>query len=365
MSKSSTLAAAARARVPEFAERLALAADAISEALATELHLVAWDREQLIGLVQARLQALWARRFTDTGGLPARVLERRDQPLEALEAVWDVLLQGRRVLVQHQEGACMAALAPLFELARVLPSEALIVESEPCTDDSPSISRGSAGLSASQRAARVSEADPSTWPRVGVAKAVPRVAWVDESADRELAAYVLARTCLRRSGMDPRGVKIAYVAGGVEMLDRDLRRLWVGAQLGPASDPSSFAGPVDRATRDGFVVAQGAWAAHPGVVAWSKGGVLERTGGGGHYLAPAAFVVEGTRPDLPIVGPMLVIVRTTAELARAEIEAAARDGAQVVQVGGRPIAYASDVRLFRGAVLVERLPPGLPEPRPV
>jgi hypothetical protein len=165
--------------------------------------------------------------------------------------------------------------------------------------------------------------------------------------------------------MDPRGVKIAYVAGGIDMLDRHLRRLWVGAQFGPASDPLSFAGPIDRATKDGFLVAQAAWAAHPGVTAWTRGGVLERTADAGHYLAPAAFVVEGERPNLPVIGPMLVIVRTTAELARAEIEAAAREGAQIVQVGGRPIAYASDVRIFHGAVLVERLPPGLPEPRPV
>ncbi len=368
------LATAARARAPEFAERLALAADAIGDALAAEMHLVAWDREQLVGLVQARLQAVWARRPADIGGLPARVLERADQPLESLEAVWSLLLQGRRVLVQHEQGACLAALEPLFELARGLPAEALVVEREACTDDSPSTSRGLAGMSASQRALRVSEDDPSTWPRLGVAKAVPRVAWVDESADRELAAYVLARTCLRRAGMDPRGVKVAYVAGGVDLLERHLRRLWVGAQFGPASDPTSFAGPVDRATRDGFVVAHAAWCAREGVTAWCEGGVLDRTGAEGRhlgsyadgYLAPAAFVMgddAGPRPR--IVGPMLVIVRTTAELARAQIEAAARDGAQVVQVGGRPIAYAKDVRLFRGAVLVERLPPGLPEPRPV
>lgn len=366
--RPTSLATAARARVEAFSGRFALAADAIGDALAAEHHLVAWDREQLIGLVQSRLQAVWSRRFTDVGGLPARVLERRAQPLEALEVVWSLLLQGRRVLVQHEPGACMAALDPLQELARDLAhgdGGALVVEREPCTDDSPSTSRGFAGMSASQRAARVTEEDPSTWPRLGVMRAVPRVAWVDESADRELAAYVLARTCLRRSGMDPRGVKIAFVAGGIDLLERHLRRLWVGAQFGPAWDPGSFAGPVDRATKDGFAVAQAAWLAHEGVKAWSEGGVLERTADPGDYLAPAAFVVEGARPDLPIVGPMLVVVRTTAELARAEIEAAARDGAQVVQVGGRPIAFAKDVRAFKGAVLVERLPPGLPEPRPV
>jgi len=365
MGRSTTLAAAARARIPEFAERLALAADAIGAALASELHFVAWDREQLIGLVQSRLQTLWARRITDVGGLPARVLERRAQPLEALEAAWELLLCGRSVRVEHEPGACMAALDPLRELARVLPTGALVVETEACADDSPSTSRGMAGMSASHRALRVSEDDPSTWPRVGVVRARPRVAWVDEAADRELAAYVLARTCLRRSGMDPRSVQRAFVVGGVELLERHVRRLWVGAQLGPADDPSSFAGPVDRATLDGFLAAQAAWRACPDAMPWCEGGVLERTGDPGPYLAPAAFLVEGTAPDLPIVGPLLVVVRTSAERARAEVEAAARDGAAVVQVGGKPIAFADDVRSFRGAVLVERLPPGLPEPRPV
>lgn len=38
---------------------------------------------------------------------------------------------------------------------------------------------------------------------------------------------------------------------------------------------------------------------------------------------------------------------------------------QVVQIGGRPGAIAGPVRHVRGALLVERLPPGLPDPRPV
>jgi hypothetical protein len=38
---------------------------------------------------------------------------------------------------------------------------------------------------------------------------------------------------------------------------------------------------------------------------------------------------------------------------------------QVVQIGGRPVRIPGTVRHVRGALLVERLPPGLPEPRPV
>ncbi|MBC8070166.1 MAG: hypothetical protein IAG13_17665, partial [Deltaproteobacteria bacterium] len=52
------VADAARRRAAGFAEQLAVHADAIADALARELHLVAWDREQLIGSVQARFAEL-------------------------------------------------------------------------------------------------------------------------------------------------------------------------------------------------------------------------------------------------------------------------------------------------------------------
>jgi hypothetical protein len=165
--------------------------------------------------------------------------------------------------------------------------------------------------------------------------------------------------------MDPRAVRRAFAIGPLDLLQRHAHRLWVGTQIGPADDPGSFAGPVDAATRDGFLAAVAAWSAHADVTTWCDGGPLERAGDDGIYLAPALMCVDWPAPELPLEGPMLVVVRCDVEHARAEIEAAARDGAQVVQVGGRPIGFASDVRHIRGALLIERLPPGLPEPRPV
>lgn len=359
------IAQGARRRADAFAEQLALHADAIADALERELHLVAWDREQLLGSVQARFAELCKRRPGELGGVPERVLERREQPLEAIDAVWERLLAGRRVLLQCARGACTATRTLVGELAASLPSGALTVDAQPFDLDPAESAHGLSQLSASQRAAMIDERDPSTWPLFAVARALPRVATIDVAVDRELAAYVLARTCLRRAGTDPRSVRKAFVVGPVELLQRHLQRLWVGAQMGPASDPESFAGPVDPAMCDAFVAAQAAWLAEPRATRWVEGGVLERADLGGPYLAPAAFVCDWPPPSHDLVGPICIIVRCTPEQARAEIEAASREGAQVVQVGGRPIAYAKDVRHIRGAVLVERLPPGLPEPRPV
>jgi hypothetical protein len=354
---------AARRLAAGFAEQLALHADAIADALARELHLVAWDREQLLGSVQSRFAELRARRRPELGGVPERVIEWREQPLEAIDAVWELLLAGRRVALQCAPRACSATRMLLGELAASLPAGALLLDDTPYQPASGSATLSQ--LSASQRAAMIDERDPTTWPVRAVVRACPRIAAIDVTADRELAAYVLARTCLRRAGTDPRGVRRAFVVGAVDRLQRHLQRLWVGAQLGPATDPSSFAGPVDADVRDAFVVAQSAWLADPRVTTWVEGGVLERADDPGPYLAPAAFAVDWPAPAHELIGPMCCIVRCTAEQARAEIEAAARDGAQVVQVGGRPIGFAKDVRHIRGAVLVERLPPGLPEPRPV
>ena len=49
----------------------------------------------------------------------------------------------------------------------------------------------------------------------------------------------------------------------------------------------------------------------------------------------------------------------------APAENAARQSGHAIQIRGRPRTYPGDVRVIRGALLVERLPPGLPEPRPV
>jgi acyl-CoA reductase-like NAD-dependent aldehyde dehydrogenase len=215
------------------------------------------------------------------------------------------------------------------------------------------------------RAAIEVGADPQSWPVVGVYPPGPRIAVIEVDADRELAAYVLARTSLRRTGTDPRATKRAYVVGTVDRLQRHLQRLWLGANLGPAADSDSFAGPVDAATRDAFLEACTAWRDHEGVDTWVPGGPLERTGDTGIYLAPALVSCSWPPPDLPTTGPILVVVRCGPDQARAAADQVGTQAGQIVQFGGRPHTYAGHVRLIRGALLVERLPPGLPEPRPV
>jgi hypothetical protein len=94
--------------------------------------------------------------------------------------------------------------------------------------------------------------------------------------------------------------------------------------------------------------------------------VLERTGDAARYLAPALFHVPWPPPELPLVGPMVVVVACEGEeQLRAAMERIRDEHAQVVQIGGRPGRIAGPVRHVRGALLVERLPPGMPEPRPV
>lgn len=341
MSTAAQLAASARHAFAGFAERLALRADEISAALEHELHLVAWDREQLIGAMQARLWAMAApgpgRAATPTTSVVgARVLELCAQPLEAIELTWACLLAGRRVAFGAEPGACSATASLIHALASTLPQGAI-----------------------------VDAANEPQWPILGVEPAIPRIAWVDATADRELAAYSLARTSLRRSGADPRGVRFAVVVGPTDLLRRHLVRLWVGAQLGPADDPDSFAGPVDGATRDAFVAAQAAWTADPRVEVWCAGGELEHAGASGSLLAPAAFAVDAPIPELPMAGPMCCIVRAGEAEGLEIIRAQDARGAAIVQIGGRPLTGLRELRHLRGAVLVERLPPGLPEPRPV
>ncbi len=333
--------AAARRAFPAFAERIALRADEISAALADEHHLVAWDREQLIGAMQSRLAAMAASgpHRADRGPTAGvRIVERRNQPLEAVDLAWSWLLADRPVRFFAEPGACSATAMLMADIAALLPPGAL--SHDPDVDTDP-------------------------WPVVGVEQAVARVAWVDETADRELAAYSLARTCLRRAGMDPRAVRIACVAGPTDLLRRHLHRLWVGAQLGSASDPDSFAGPVDEATRVAFEAAQAAWSADPRVEVWCAGGVLEHAATARPFLAPAAFAVDWPPPELPMAGPMCCVVRCTAAQGEATVRAAHAAGAAVVQIGGRPLAGVGGLKHIRGAVLIERLPPGLPEPRPV
>lgn len=335
------IAAATRARSGELAERIRLMADALVDALAQQLQLVAWDREQLVGQVQARVATLNTTRPVARAGPAVRVVERRLQPLEAVDVVWGWLRRGRRVRLEQEPGACSGTADLLRGMAYRLPPSALEIH------DGTTL------------------ALPPDHVAGGVDPPRPRVAVIDADADRELAAYVLARTGLRRSGLDPRGVKQAFAVGELALLERHMRRLWVGVRVAPAADPESFAGPVPAAVSESFVAAHAQWSAHPQVRTWCPGGVLERTGDAACYLAPALFHAPWPAPELPLVGPMVVVVACANE---AELQAATRqvsgEGGQVVQIGGRPGRIAGAVRHVRGALLVERLPPGLPEPRP-
>jgi hypothetical protein len=336
------IANAARARGPELSERIRLEADSLVDALGRELQLVAWDREQLVGQVQARVAAQQDARPPVRGGPPMRVVERRQQPLEAIDVAWGLLRRGRRVRLEQEPDACSGAAELLRGMAYRLPTGALEIH-------------GSTTLEL-----------PAGHVAGGVDPPAPRVAVIDADADRELAAYVLARTGLRRSGLDPRGVKQAFATGELDLLERHMRRLWVGVSVGPADDPESFAGPVQPALRERFVAAHAQWRAHPQVRTWCAGGVLERAGDAACYLAPALFYSPWPPPELPLVGPMVVVVACEGEAHWQDAVRHARSkGSGVVQIGGRPGRVAGPVRHVRGALLVERLPPGMPEPRPV
>lgn len=334
------IAAAARELQLDLEERLALYADALARSLEAELRLVAWDREQLVGGVQARIRALRkVRPEREDERAPAIVVERRRQPLESLALLWSELRSGRTVDLHHEPGVATAYLDLVRGLAAALPAGALVV-AESAIDRDP----------------------PGT---AGVAPPLPRIAVIDRSADRELSAYVLARASLRRSGQDPRAVRHAWVTGSVDLLKRHLGRLWVGAQIGPANDPESFAGPVEPGDRDAYLRALEAWSSAEGVDVWCEGGLLERADDAQTYLAPAAFAVDGPPPDLPIAGPMLVVVRADEAQAARALEDVVAAGGGVIRIGGRPNRHGDAVKDVRGALLVERLPPGLPEPRPV
>lgn len=361
------VAAAARALGSELSERVTLYADALSSALLHELGLVAWDREQLIGGLQARLERLRQRRFRDYGGSGVRVIERRRQPLESIDLIWSELRQGRRVQMEFEHGACSAVIELMRGMARALQDVAgeppLLVHEQPWIAQPPDPSASATAM----RLGLEHPDQPSLWPLVGPIEPRHRVAVIESQADRELAAYVLARTSLRRTGMDPRSVKHAHVVQVDERLERYLGRLWIEVQMGPASSSDSFAGPVSTEVRDEFMEANEVWNLHPDVTTLSPGGELELGPPlrDRHFLAPALFAVDWPVPDLPLAGPMLVVIRCTPEQARAGAEAAAREGGQVIVIGGHPSRYPGDVRFVQGALLVERLPPGLPDPRPV
>ena len=322
----------------ELAEQLALRSDALADDLRTRYQLVSWDREQVIGRAQQRTRALARRKVGSRPGEAVIVYERPSQPLESLDMVWLWLKRGRQVRLSYGADACAPYLDLMRGLAGQLPVGALTVDTAPV------------------------EAMPKA--AVGVREAGPRIALIDRDADRELAAYVLARTCLRRSGFGPRSVRRALLVGPVDLLRRHLGRLWVGAQLGPADDPASFAGPVTAEQCKAYLRACEAWTSHGDVDVWSEGGHLERTDDHARvYVAPAAFGVTGQIPALPLVGPMLVVASVEPDQAEQVLAHNAALGGDAIAIGGPP--RNDVVRHVRGALLVERLPPGLPEPRPV
>ena len=338
------LAAAARAGQDALLAALALRCDAIVEALGAAHGMVAWDCRRVIGRAQREVAALRDERLrSPLGGPPARVVERVGQPLECVALTWRLLRQGRRVRVEAEGGACRAGLEVLAALAPRLEGGLEIEGSEP--------------------------GEGTSWAEVGVARAAARVAVVAEDGDRELAAYVLARTALRRSGADPRGVQRALVCGPQARLERHLQRLWVGARLGPPSDPEVFAGPASAALAAAHREALRRWVARPGVEVLCPGGEVEVAGEGGLYLAPALLraplTALGDEPAL--AGPMMVIHPCPSDHVSRALEILGAAPAEQLWIGAPPLGAreAEGRRYLGGALLVERVPPGLPDPRPV
>lgn len=348
------VAAAARAGQAALLELVALRCEAIVEELGEALGMVAWDARRVIGKAQRELRALEGERFAAPfGGPPVRVIERAGQPLECLAVAWRHLRQGLEVHVGGEAGAPRSGLGLLVAFVPRL--EGALRVSPP----------GEAG-----------SAEAAGWAEVGVERALPRLAVVADDGDRELAAYVLARTALRRAGADPRGVKQALVCGPMLRLERHLQRLWVGAIVGPASDPEAFAGPASPALAAVYADALARWSARAEVEVLCAGGEVERGDRGGPFLAPALLRVPWPPPPgmptpgseaLPLCGPMLVLHPCPSEHVLGAIEAIGVPAARQLWVGAPPLgARGEDGRRFlRGALLVERVPPGLPDPRPV
>ena len=355
------VAAASRLLQGDLLEALTVAADAIADDLGARLGMVAWEREEQIGSAQRRLLELREQRFAHHGGEPVRVRELCDQPLEALAVAWRELRRGRSVHVESEAGASPGVYRLLRPMSELL-GEGLLGVSAPGVLDHP-------------------HAD---WPRIGVAPRRERVALVQLDADHELAAYLLARTCLRRTGFVPGVVHRVVVVGASTRFERTLRRLWIGARMGPVNDPRAFAGPVDEARADRYLVSEAAWRERRGYTTLCAGGRLERPDdGGGCFLAPA--LLRGPTLDDPaqlparvdepqLAGPLLILHPVAGprpeQLGEQLLEHLAGEGYGRLRFGrARPGMLPSshpsaDSRQIHGALLVERLPPGLPEPRP-
>jgi hypothetical protein len=284
-------------------------------------------------------------RFSTFGGPPARVVERRGQPLDCIAATWQLLRQGRCVAVKAEPGASLAGVRFLQPMVPALGDEALSVD----LPDAP--------LAEASRA----------WVEAGVERARPRVAWVRENADPELAAYLLARASLRRSGLDPRGVRHVVVPKPSDRLERHLRRLWVGAKIGPPHDHGAFAGPVSEEQARRFEQGVDQLASREGTTVLVARGRLEPSGTRGVCLAPALLAVDGVGPGpVALEGPMLVLHRADAGEAQATLDGLMEGAGGVLHVGTPPRGTPARPhdRHFEGALLLERIPPGLPKPRP-
>ncbi len=347
------LAAIARLLQPILIESLALRADKICDELAERWGMVAWDRERLIGQIQRQLFSLREQRFGRPGGAAVRILERRQQPLECLEPVWRYLRKGRRVVLEWEPGCSVEVVALMQSMASLI---------------------GETNL---QLAGALTGAEPKDGhlgpARVGVASAPARVALLQEDGDRELAAYVLVRACLRRTGFDPRCVHRVVVVGSLERLERNLRRLWVGAAMGPSDDDLAFAGPVTEAEAERFLSSERRWRLRPGARVLCSGGRLEHTSCTRQrpaFLAPALIRVaedpESPSPE-PLEGPLLLIHPVAdADAGTLLLDRLAPSGTLRLRIGESPrgLQPQRGDRQFHGALLAERLPPGLPEPRP-
>lgn len=344
--KPERIAAAARARQGALIGLLSARADAIGEALARSHGLVAWERQKLIGRVQRGLWALRERRFPGVGGPPARVCERRDQPLAALLVVSQLLRQGRRVHLEGEVGASTIAAELLGELGDA--SGELVAEA---------LTLGAPG--------EPPPAGVAGWELAGVEPARARVAGVHAEADPELAAYALALACLRRAGAEPRRVVRAHVAGATQRLERHLHRLWVGAAIGPPEDPEVFAGPSAPALARAYADSLSAWTGRAGVRVLCPGGQLERPGDPRVYLAPA--LLRAPEPaDVPVAGPLLVLHPCEPAALDAALAGCRAQGLEILALG--PEAWRQRVGTPPLSPLQPlapgRLPPGLPEPRP-
>lgn len=351
--KPERIAAAARARQTALLGLLSARADEIGEALGRSHGLVAWERQKLVGRVQRGLWALRERRFHGLGGPPARVCERREQPLEGLLVVSTLLRQGRRVHLEAEAGASDVVAALLAEVRDPLQAD-LAAEALTIARPLGSVSGAPA------------PADVAAWELVGVEPARPRIAGIHPEADPELAAYTLAIACLRRGGADPRRVVRALVAGPPERLERHLHRLWVEAAIGPPEDPEVFAGPVDPALAGAYAASLAAWAAVPGARFLCPGGQLERPDDPRTYLAPAIVRAPAAGPTPPTIGPLLVLHPCEPAALDAALAGCRARAEEILALGPEPWRqrFASGSLAPLRPVAPGRLPPGLPEPRP-